>query len=190
MIRKCRQYCRKPWEVRTFPGPYVEHKSSSSLSLSFGRGGWIEKKKIKKKHTRNQEQEPSVLKSSFSFSTFRFSVVLDDQREVKSWIKVLFLVFRRFSSFVYASKLEVEEERGRKKRRSKRNENVDVEKINWKGKTVFRAVGTTAKEVYFDTHETPVGARVCVLGAGISPAISSLSSSAGKRESPWFFFFN
>ena len=53
MLRLRRQVCHEPWEVRTFPGSYEMHKSSSSLSrcccsgLKRKRG----KEKRKRKHT-------------------------------------------------------------------------------------------------------------------------------------------
>lgn len=80
-------------------------------------------------------------------------------------------------------------EGGKKKKRRGRRGRVGVEKINWekKGGNSFDAVGTTAKEDYFDSHDS-VGARVRVLGAGISPAISSLSSSTGEVKGSILLF--
>ena len=78
--------------------------------------------------------------------------------------------------------------------RKKKKEEEEVERRDDSGrrrekKNQIHAVGTTAKEGYFDSHGSFGGARVRVLGAGISPAISSLSSSTGKKRKKLFEFF-
>jgi hypothetical protein len=77
-----------------------------------------------------------------------------------------------------------EKKETRSKREGRRRKNQLGEEG---GGNFFDAVGTTAKEGYFDSHDS-VGARVRVLGAGISPAISSLSSSTGEVKGSILLF--
>jgi hypothetical protein len=85
--------------------------------------------------------------------------------------------------------LEVEERVERKKRDEVEEGGSASKKSTGRrrGGNSFDAVGTTAKEDYFDSHDS-VGARVRVLGAGISPAISSLSSSTGEVKGSILLF--